>query len=113
MVAFFVSADLYILAKLPINKIELSVMAAVTFDTLKYVRRLREACVPEKQAEAEAEALSEVFEVHSKELVTKDYLDAKFEKELSPIRSDLFVLKWMLALVIIALVIPFLKLLFV
>ena len=33
-------------------------MSAVAFDTLKYSKRLKDAGVPEKQAEVEAEALA-------------------------------------------------------
>lgn len=36
-------------------------MAAITFDTLKFANTLKEAGVPDKQAEAEAKALKEVF----------------------------------------------------
>lgn len=35
-------------------------MSAVTFDTFKFINRLKETGVPEQQAIAEAEALSEV-----------------------------------------------------
>jgi hypothetical protein len=46
-------------------------MATVTFDTLKFANRLIEAGVPDKQAEAEARALSEVLEVNFDQLATK------------------------------------------
>lgn len=49
-------------------------MTTITFDTLKFANRLKAAGVPAQQAEAEAEALSEVFEANLKELVTKDTL---------------------------------------
>ncbi len=75
-------------------------MAAITFDTLKFANKLKSAGVPEKQAEAEAEALSEALEVNLKELVTKEYLDVKFQQELAPIRTDLAVLKWMIGLML-------------
>lgn len=75
-------------------------MAAITFDTLKFANKLKSAGVPEKQAEAEAEALSEALEVNLKELVTKEYLDAKFQQELAPIRTDLAILKWMIGLML-------------
>ncbi|MGR9014826.1 MAG: DUF1640 domain-containing protein [Gammaproteobacteria bacterium] len=54
-------------------------MAAITFDTLKYANRLKSAGVPDKQAEAEAEALSEALEVNLKELVTKEDLHHEIE----------------------------------
>ncbi len=75
-------------------------MAAITFDTLKFANKLKSAGVPEKQAEAEAEALAEALEVNLKELVTKEYLDVKFQQELAPIRTDLAVLKWMIGLML-------------
>lgn len=49
-------------------------MTAITFDTLKYANKLKAAGVPPQQAEAEAEALSEVFEANLNELVTKETL---------------------------------------
>lgn len=49
-------------------------MTAVTFDTLKFANRLKAAGVPDKQAEAEAEVLSEVLEVNLRELATKEDL---------------------------------------
>jgi hypothetical protein len=47
-------------------------MNAITFDTLKFANTLKAAGVPDKQAEAEAVALSEVLEVNLKDLVTKE-----------------------------------------
>ena len=44
-------------------------MATIAFDTLKYSKRLKDAGVPEKQAEAEA--LAEVLEINLNELTTK------------------------------------------
>ena len=95
-------------------------MTAITFDTLKFVRRLRDAGVDEKQAEAFSEAIREVQESQLKDLAVKGDLrelklemDNKFEKELAPIRADLLLIKWMLALVITATVLPALKTLFI
>ena len=82
-------------------------MTTITFDTLKFANKLKSAGVPEKQAEAEAEAISEALEVNLKDLVTKEYLDAKLQQELAPIRTDLAVLKadsvtikWMMGIII-------------
>ena len=75
-------------------------MATVTFDTLKFVHTLKAAGIPDKQAEAEAEAISEALEVNLKDLVTKEYLDVKFQQELAPVRTDLAVLKWMMGILI-------------
>ena len=60
-------------------------MAAITFDTLKYANRLKAAGVPDKQAEAEAEVLSEALEVNLKELVTKEDL----HREMESLRRDI------------------------
>jgi hypothetical protein len=60
-------------------------VATITFDTLKFANTLKEAGVPPAQAEAQATALSEVFEVNLKELVTKE--DLRYELEL--LRSDM------------------------
>jgi hypothetical protein len=51
-------------------------MATITFDTLKYVEKLRAAGVPEAQAKAEAEALSEVLHSGSGELATTNDIRA-------------------------------------
>ncbi len=56
-------------------------MPITTFDTLKFVRRLEQVGVPSEQAEAQAEVLTEAFNVNLEELVTKDYLAAEFAKE--------------------------------
>ncbi|MBF0181791.1 MAG: hypothetical protein HQM03_17375 [Magnetococcales bacterium] len=69
---------------------------AIACDTLKYAKTLADV-----QAEVNEQSLGA--------LVTKEYLDAKLERELAPIRTDLAVLKWMLALIIIVLVLPALK----
>ena len=55
-------------------------MATIAFDTLKYSKRLKDVGVPEKQAEAEAEALAEVLEVNLKDLATKEDLKALEER---------------------------------
>lgn len=69
-------------------------MASVTFDTHKFVRKLREAGFEERQAEAITEALSSANE--SVELVTKSDLHA----ELAPLKAELLVVKWMLGLLL-------------
>jgi hypothetical protein len=82
-------------------------VAAITFDTLKFANKLKSAGVPDKQAEAEAEALSEALEVNLKELVTKEYLsreirdieqriDTRFER----IDGELKLMCWMLGMVL-------------
>ncbi|MBF0107897.1 MAG: DUF1640 domain-containing protein [Magnetococcales bacterium] len=98
-------------------------MTAITFDTLKFVRRLRDAGVEEKQAEALSEALREIQDTQLKDLATKGdtqeikrdikelemRIDSRLEKDLASIRADILLIKWMLALVITATVLPALK----
>lgn len=56
-------------------------MAITTFDTHKFVRRLEEAGVPLKQAEVQAEVLTEAFNVNLDSLVTKEFLAARFAEQ--------------------------------
>jgi hypothetical protein len=75
-------------------------MAAIAFDTLKFTKRLREAGVPEKQAEAEAEAVQEALreiigdfeKSRLAEVSTKldiEELDAKVETTRDFMRRDI------------------------
>jgi hypothetical protein len=54
-------------------------MSSLAFDSLKFARRLKEAGVPDKQAEAQAEVMAETFGFYVDNLVTKDYLDARLD----------------------------------
>ncbi len=54
-------------------------MSALGFDSLKFARRLKDAGVPEQQAEAQAEVMAETFGFYVDNLVTKDYLDARLD----------------------------------
>jgi hypothetical protein len=67
-------------------------MAAVTFDTLELTGILKQSGIEQAQAEAIVKAIVKSHE----ELVTKGYLDLK----LSPIYTDLAVLKWMMGLLL-------------
>ena len=55
-------------------------MAAITFDTLKYANRLKAAGAESRIAEAEAEALAEVFELNLKEVATREDLKQMEER---------------------------------
>lgn len=46
-------------------------MAAVAFDTYKFVKKLTDAGVSTQQAEAEAEVLTEAFQINLKDFATK------------------------------------------
>ena len=50
-------------------------MASATFDTLKFANALKAVGVPDKQAEAEASVLSEVFSINFREVATKEDLN--------------------------------------
>lgn len=89
---------------------------AIMFDTLKFVRRLKDAGIPEAHAEAFSEALGEVQRAQLEALATKgDIRELKIElksemRELeSRIMGELRLVRWMLALVIAATVLPVLK----
>jgi hypothetical protein len=60
-------------------------MTAIPFNTLRFANRLKAAGVPDKQAEAEAEAIAEVFETGTLDLATKSDL-REYE---SVMRNDL------------------------
>jgi len=79
------------------------------FDTLEFAEHLKEAGVPEKQAKAIVEVQKRAFsEVLDSSLATKtDLMTVKSE-----LQSELKLLKWMLALVILVSVIPTLKAIF-
>ena len=84
-------------------------MAAVTFDTLKCMKRLMEAGVPAEQAEAQAEVLAEAFVHNVDNLVTRDYLDARLDALESRINGRLRQQTWMIGIGFTVLVLPQLK----
>ncbi|MEA3642741.1 MAG: hypothetical protein VBE63_22790 [Lamprobacter sp.] len=54
-------------------------MESMQFDSLRYERQLRDAGVPEAQAEVHANTMADAFGFWARNIVTKDYLDAKLE----------------------------------
>lgn len=78
-------------------------MKAIACDTLKFVEKLIAAGVPEKQAKAEAEALSEVLTNEMSDLVTKADLqttksDLKSELENLENRLEARLVKWIVGI---------------
>jgi hypothetical protein len=71
-------------------------MTTVTFDTLDLVKKLELSGIPQAQAEAIVRTISEAQD----KLVTREYLDLKFQTELAPIKTDLAILKWMMGLLL-------------
>ncbi|MBI5121593.1 MAG: DUF1640 domain-containing protein [Rhodospirillales bacterium] len=62
-------------------------MTTITFDTLKFVERLKSAGVPEEHAKAEAEALAGAF---SEALETQISTKA----DIAGVERELLVVKW-------------------
>lgn len=83
-------------------------MTALTFDTLAYAKRLRNAGIPEAQAEAQATALADALKGSAVELATQAdlremelRLDARFtavHRDIEAMKADL--LKWLIGLLI-------------
>lgn len=69
----------------------LKTMSSITFDTLKFAKKLEAAGLPAAQAEAISEAFRDAT---GEELVTKDYLDAKLESA----KND--IIKWVAGMLI-------------
>jgi hypothetical protein len=79
-------------------------MATITFDTLKFVERLRAGGVPEEQAKAEAEALVVAFsEAMDSQLASKsdiNRLESELKSNINRLERELLVIKWMVGVVI-------------
>jgi hypothetical protein len=95
-------------------------MAAIAFDTLKAARRMIEAGMPPKQAEAQAEVMAEAFVFNVDSLVTRDYLDARLDARFAEqgaridvrfaeINGKFRVVYWMLGLVILTTSVPVIR----
>jgi ribosomal protein L20A (L18A) len=88
-------------------------MAAITFDTLAYAKKLKAAGFTEEQAEVQAETQREAIEVVVSELEARHLKDMATKSDVATIRSDMAtkdglrkveieiaVVKWMLGTVI-------------
>lgn len=75
-------------------------MSAITFDTLKYTKRLRDAGYTEQQAEAATEAQRDCLnEVLDSTLATRQDIHG-LEIKITKIETDIVHLKWMSGVVI-------------
>ena len=75
-------------------------MTAMTFDTLAYVKTLRDAGIEEKQAEAQAAALATVLKSSAGELATKqdiDRIEARVNLFEEHSEGRFKLLQWMMA----------------
>jgi hypothetical protein len=91
--------------------IRIAVMTAITFDTLAYVKTLRDAGLEEKQAEAQATALANVLKSGAADLATRqdierlefaikqqgDHMDARLNLVEERSEGRFKLLQWMLA----------------
>ena len=98
-------------------------MAAITFDTLKFVEKLKSAGVPDAQAKADAEALQGVFEeTLESQLASRndlirverrfDRFNGKIDRMDIRISRELIIIKWMLGLVLTGILVLILKISF-
>ncbi len=82
-------------------------MASITFDTLKFVRKLQESGFEEKQAEGIAEAFKDAS--GEAELATKrdiERMEGQVREMKAELNGKLTLVQWMLALVVAAEVMP-------
>jgi hypothetical protein len=89
-------------------------MSIITFDTLKFSNRLKAAGVPDRQAEAQAEAMADALEVNLKDLATKaDLLATKedLQKEMLLLEQRLVIKLGTLMAVAIGVIAALVKLL--
>ncbi len=90
-------------------------MSSIAFDTLKYTKRLEEAGVDRKQAEAQAiahkEALQEVCEdfASKSEAVALRKDSDTYKSDIASIKTNIAVLMWGQGLIILTVVIPAIK----
>ena len=82
-------------------------MASITFDPLKFVRKLQESGFAEKQAEGIAEAFKDAS--GEAELATKrdiERMEGQVREMKAELNGKLTLVQWMLALVVAAEVMP-------
>jgi hypothetical protein len=77
-------------------------MASVTFDTHRYISRLRQGGILRAQPDALASALADALASATDTLVERNYLDAKLADlrvEMHAMKAD--IIKWMAVLLIL------------
>jgi len=78
-------------------------MVSITFDTLKFSKRLEDAGIPTAQAQSQAQALAEIFDSNLNVLVTKQDLQialAPLANDITQVRGEMTLVKWMLGILI-------------
>ena len=90
-------------------------MLSQSFDTHNEIKQLIANGIPEAQAEAITGTIKRAQDTHLEELATKkDVLEVKSElrNEITEVKGELKLIKWMLALIVLVNVLPTLKSLF-
>jgi hypothetical protein len=80
-------------------------MSTITFDTLSFTRKLRDAGFDERQAEAVVRVMSEAQEA----LVTREHFDAKIQTLEARLDAKIDKLSWMMGILIALAVANFAK----
>ncbi|MDO8864155.1 hypothetical protein Q6D67_20935 [Haliea sp. E1-2-M8] len=96
-------------------------MTTLAFDSLRYARRLRDAGVPEPQADVQAELMAEAFGFYAENILTRDHftevlnarfgefgaqMDARFAEQDAKFGKTLSLHTWMLGILVVAIVVP-------
>ena len=63
-------------------------MSTIAFDTLKFANTLKKSGVPSEQAEAQAEAFAEIFQVNLEKLSSKNDV-ARLDEKIESLRKEL------------------------
>jgi hypothetical protein len=74
-------------------------MTATAIDTLKFANRLKQAGVPQEQAEAQTQAIVEALADARGDLATKadmQALESKVDKGFAEVKGEMTLVKWML-----------------
>ena len=72
--------------------------SSITFDTLAYVKKLRSAGVPEKQAEIQAETFAEILEERVATKQDLKELELALKHDLANIKAE--IIKWVAGMLV-------------
>jgi hypothetical protein len=72
--------------------------SAITFDTLAYVKKLKSAGVPEKQAEIQAETFAEILEERVATKQDLKELELALKHDLANIKAE--IIKWVAGMLV-------------
>ena len=91
-------------------------MNTIAFDTHATVKRLTASGFTTEQAEAQVAVLADALSTNLDDLATKRDLkeletrmEVRLEKELSPLRTDMAIAKWMLGIIVGGVIVLVLK----